>query len=180
MLIHKDEINSYIEIANALDKPSCPKVGQDFEFLYNLLIWLKSLSLVLEKDGWHVFNIIPLLRELFVQLALLYESTDNKEDQGIIDSLDSIMRVRLLKNAYSETMTMDILSGNGRDEIRKQYKAIRVVNPQVILSTPILDTPLDKRSKFEHKLMKKRHPMPPQTNILHSPGSCRFRGRGNI
>ena len=65
------------------------------------------------------------------------------------------MRVRLLKNAYSETITSYVLSGNRRDEIRKQYKAIRVVNPQVILSTPILDTLIDERSKFEHKLVEK-------------------------
>ena len=101
MLIHKDEINSYIEIAKALDKPSCPKVGQDFIFLYNFLIWLKSLSLVLEKDGLQFFNIIPLVRGFFVQLTALYESTDNKDYRGIIDSLDSIMRVQFLKNAYS-------------------------------------------------------------------------------
>ena len=65
------------------------------------------------------------------------------------------MRVRLLKNAYSETITSYVLSGNGRDEIRKQYKAIRVVNPQVILSTPILDTLIDERSKFEDILVEK-------------------------
>ena len=48
-----------------------------------------------------------------------------------------------------------VLSGNGRHEIRKQYKAIRVVNPQVILSTSIFDTLIDERSKFEHKLVEK-------------------------
>ena len=29
------------------------------------------------------------------------------------------------------------------------------MNPQVILSTPILDTLIDERSKFEHKLVEK-------------------------
>ena len=75
------------------------------------------------NDGLQFYKIIPLVRAFFVQLAL-YESTDNKDYRGIIDSLDSIMRVRLLKNAYSEIITSYVLSGNGRDEIRKQYKAI--------------------------------------------------------
>ena len=47
-------------------------------------------------------------------------------------------------------------------------EAIRVVNPQVILSTPILDTLIDERSKFEHKLVEKTSANAPVNNILHS------------
>ena len=69
------------------------------------------------NDGLQFYKIIPLVRAFFVQLAL-YESTDNKDYRGIIDSLDSIMRVRLLKNAYSETITLHRASYQAMEEMR--------------------------------------------------------------
>ena len=77
------------------------------------------------RKGWlTILSCHTSHKRIFFQLTELYASTDNTEYRGIIDSLDSIMRVRLLKNAYSETITSYVLSGNGRHEIREQYKAV--------------------------------------------------------
>lgn len=152
LIHHKDNINTYIEIEHQMNHPTCPKVDEDFEFLYNLLIWLKSFSLVLEKDGLQFFNVVPLAREFFNELNKLYRSYQNETYQMIIESLDSIMRIRLLKNAYMETITSYVLSCKGRQEIRKHYKGVRVENPQAENEVGSFLTFAAEKAKFEFRL----------------------------
>lgn len=61
------------------------------------------------------------------------------------------MRIRIKKNAYSETITSYALSGAGCSELRKKYLSIRTKNGYALsLSTPV-ESLKNERIKFEHK-----------------------------
>ena len=49
MILHKNDINSYIEINNIAKGSFYEKIDEKFEFIYNLLVLLKLFSLIVEK-----------------------------------------------------------------------------------------------------------------------------------
>ena len=78
MKMHKNDINSFIEINNITTGSIYDKIDEKYEFIYDLLILLKLFSLNVEKDEFEFFNIIPLTREFFSEIDKLYKNTKNE------------------------------------------------------------------------------------------------------
>lgn len=157
MILHKDDINSYIEINNIATGSIYEQIGEKFEFIYNLLVLLKLFSLIVEKNEFEFYNIIPLTREFFSELDNLYRNTENEIYKNIINLLDLNMRIRLLNNAYFQTIAAYVLSNTGRIEIRKHYIGIRNINnPNFLIMTPALLTISEERKKYETRLQREQ------------------------
>lgn len=151
LLDKRDKINNYLQIQSSDKDDEKFLIDENMEFAYKLLVILKMFSLVVEKDSFQLFNIVPLMREFFSEINMLYSCIEKKEWRDIISITDASMRIRLKKNAYSETITSYALSGAGRSELRKKYISIRTKNGYALsLSTPI-ESLKNERIKFEHK-----------------------------
>lgn len=120
LLAKRDKINDYLQIQNGNKDLDPILINDDIEFTYKLLILLKSFSLIVEKEDFNLFNIVPLTKEFFSELNSLYSCITKLEWKEMINIVDSSMRLRLMKNAYNETVTAYGLSSTGRGELRKK------------------------------------------------------------
>lgn len=146
-------LSNRVAINDFLQKHSSSSllIDNDIEFAYRLLILLKTYSLIVEKDHFQLFNIIPLTREFFSELKSLYLCIDKTEWKDVIDIIDCSMRIRILNNSYNETLTAYCLSSPGRAEIREKYKSVRTKCPYTLSLTTPVEKLRDERIKFEHK-----------------------------
>lgn len=124
-------LSNRIAINNFLQKytSSLLLINNDMEFAYRLLILLKTYSLIVEKDQFQLFNIIPLTREFFSELKNIYLCVENPDWKDVINIIDCSMRIQILNNSYNETVTAYCLSCRGRAEIREKYKSVRTKCP---------------------------------------------------
>lgn len=151
LLSKRTEINNYIQIQNSKEPEQYDLINEDMEFAYQILILLKLFSLIVEKNNFQLFNIIPLIREFFLELNNLYESTENTEYKEIINIIDASFRAKCLNNAFNETVTSYVLSSFGRAEIRKKYESIRTINSGALSFTTPIETLRQERIQFEHR-----------------------------
>lgn len=155
ILHNRDEISNYIQIGNALNDSTDSTIGSDIEFIYRVLILFKIYSLIVEKNDFQIFNIVPLSRELISCLRKLYDDTDNDQFREAIDIVDASFRARILCNGFNETITSYALSSYGRAELRKKYENVMTENINALNFT----TPIEKIQQNRADYEKKRPPI---------------------
>lgn len=147
ILNNREKINDFLLITNNSDI----LIDGNIEFTYKILVLLKLFSLIVEKDSFQIYNIVPLAREFLNELNLLYDVTENQDWKNIIDIVDSSTRTRLANNSLNETITSYALSGAGQAELRRKYASILTKNPNCLSLTPEEETLSKERIKFEYK-----------------------------
>lgn len=152
LLSNRTEINNYIQILNAKDEKNFELIGSDIEFIYKLLVPLKLFSLTVEKNDFQLYNIVPLVREFFSELKMLYTCTEESTYREIISIIDGLMRLRIMNNAYSESVTAYALSGLGRAELRRKFDGIKTKNGSALSLTTFVKSLYNERMIFEKKL----------------------------
>ena len=98
MLCNREKINTYLNITNDSDKTYDLQIDDNIEFTYKILIFLKLFSLIVEKEKFQLFNVVPLVREFFAELNNLYKTATKTEWKRIINIIDASMRSRLSHN----------------------------------------------------------------------------------
>ncbi|KAK8886853.1 hypothetical protein M9Y10_037886 [Tritrichomonas musculus] len=108
-------------------------------------------SLIVEKEKFQLFNVVPLVREFFGELNNLYKTATKPEWKRIINIIDASMRSRLSHNKINETITAYALSSLGRNELRNKYRGYRTQNISALTFTTIIETLKEERIIFEKK-----------------------------
>lgn len=155
ILNKRNEISSYIQIGNVLNDTTDRIIGSYIEFIYKILILFKIYSLIVEKNDFQIFNIVPLSRELISSLRKLYDDTDIEQYRKAIDIVDASFRTRIICNDFKETITAYALSSYGRAEIRKKYENVMTENINALSFT----TPIEKIQQNKLDFEKKRPPI---------------------
>ena len=151
LLHNREKINNFIQMINAQEDSDIQLVDSNIEFTYKVLVPLKLFSLIVEKDDFQLYNIIPLTREFFKELQSLYNIAEFDEWKQIINEIDASMRLRLMHNAYDQVTTSYALSSVGRTELRQKYRSHRTENYGALSFAPPVETLYKERIDFEFK-----------------------------